>query len=81
MQSRDAVAVPPTAQVKSMSPKPPGNVKMSTVSRQPEAVWPAPAYAPTHEDIERSGATTIPDCRGWFRASLCKGRRARTGWS
>jgi iron complex outermembrane recepter protein len=40
-----------------------GNVKITTVSKEPEEVWKTPAaiYVITQEDIRRSGYTTIPD--------------------
>jgi iron complex outermembrane receptor protein len=40
-----------------------GNIEVTTVSREPEAVWKTPAaiYVITQEDIQRSGATNIPD--------------------
>lgn len=52
-----------TAQLKSMSLEQLGNIKVTSVSKQPEEVWhtPAAVYVITHEDIVRSGATTIPE--------------------
>lgn len=40
-----------------------GNIKVTTVSKEPEEVWRTPAaiYVITQEDIRRSGATTLPD--------------------
>jgi iron complex outermembrane receptor protein len=40
-----------------------GSVEVTTASRAPEAVWRTPAaiYVITQNDIERSGATTIPE--------------------
>lgn len=40
-----------------------GNIEVSTASKSPEQVWDTPAaiYVITQEDIERSGATTIPE--------------------
>ncbi|HTV55834.1 MAG TPA: Plug domain-containing protein, partial [Terriglobia bacterium] len=40
-----------------------GNIKVTTVSKEPEEVWRTPdaVYVLTQEDIRRSGATTIPD--------------------
>jgi len=40
-----------------------GNVEVTTVSREPEAVWKTPAaiYVITQEDIQRSGASNIPE--------------------
>lgn len=69
LQSRGAASVPipgaqPTsAQLKSLSLEQLGNVEVTTVSKQPQEVWrtPAAVYVITHDEIERSGATTIPD--------------------
>lgn len=40
-----------------------GNIKVTTASKEPESVFNTPAaiYVITQEDIQRSGATTIPD--------------------
>ena len=40
-----------------------GQVEVTTVTKEPEEVWKTPAavYVITQEDIERSGATTIPE--------------------
>ena len=40
-----------------------GNVEVTTVSKQPEEIWKTAAavYVITNEDIQNSGATTIPD--------------------
>jgi len=40
-----------------------GNLKVTTVSKEPEEVWRTPAaiYVITQEDIRRSGATSIPE--------------------
>jgi iron complex outermembrane receptor protein len=40
-----------------------GEVQVTTVSKQPEAVWQTPAavFVVTSDDIRRSGATTIPE--------------------
>lgn len=40
-----------------------GNLEVTTTSKEPEEVWKTPAaiYVLTQEDIERSGATSIPD--------------------
>ncbi|HEY3705438.1 MAG TPA: TonB-dependent receptor [Terracidiphilus sp.] len=40
-----------------------GNLEVTTVSKEPEAVWKTPAaiYVITQEDIRRSGASTIPE--------------------
>ena len=40
-----------------------GQIEVTTASKEPEQVWKTPAaiYVITQEDIERSGATTIPE--------------------
>ena len=40
-----------------------GNIEVTTVSKEPEEVWNAPAaiYVITQEDIQRSGANSIPE--------------------
>ncbi len=40
-----------------------GNVQVTTASKEPEEVWKTPAaiYVITQEDIQRSGATNLPD--------------------
>ena len=40
-----------------------GNIKVTTVSKEPEEVWRTPAaiYVITQDDIRRSGATSIPE--------------------
>ncbi|MGH9397674.1 MAG: TonB-dependent receptor plug domain-containing protein [Terriglobia bacterium] len=40
-----------------------GNIKVTTVSREPEEVWRTPAaiFVLTQDDIRRSGATSIPE--------------------
>jgi hypothetical protein len=40
-----------------------GNIEVTTVSKEPEEVWNTPAaiYVITQEDIQRSGATNIPE--------------------
>jgi iron complex outermembrane receptor protein len=40
-----------------------GNIEVTTVSKEPEAVWKTPAaiYVITQEDIQRSGASNIPE--------------------
>jgi iron complex outermembrane receptor protein len=52
-----------TAQLKHLSLEELGNVEVSSVSKEPEEIWQTPAavYVLTHDDIRRSGATTIPD--------------------
>lgn len=51
------------AQLKSLSLEDLGKLDVTSVSKQPEEVWRTPAaiYVLTHQDIVRSGATTIPD--------------------
>jgi iron complex outermembrane recepter protein len=64
-----AQATPPreeiaqTEQLKSLSLAQLGNVKVTTVTKEPEGVWQTPAaiYVLTQDDIRRSGATTLPD--------------------
>lgn len=50
-------------ELKSMSLEQLGNVQVTITSKQPEEVWhtPAAVYVITSEDIQRSGATNIPD--------------------
>jgi len=50
-------------QLKSMSLEQLGNIRVTTVSKQPEKLWQTPAavFVITAEDIRRSGATTIPE--------------------
>jgi iron complex outermembrane receptor protein len=40
-----------------------GNIEVTSVSKAPEEVWKTPAaiYVMTRQDIQRSGATTIPN--------------------
>jgi iron complex outermembrane receptor protein len=49
--------------LKHMSLEELGNIVVTSVSKAPEAVWQTPAaiYVLTHEDLVRSGATSIPD--------------------
>lgn len=50
-------------QLKSLSLADLGNVKVTTVTKEPEEVWQTPAaiYVLTQNDIRRSGAVTLPD--------------------
>ena len=50
-------------QLKSLSLEQLGEVEVTTVSKQPEEVWQTPAavFVVTHDDILRSGATSIPE--------------------
>lgn len=54
---------PGADQLKSMSLAQLGNIRVTTVSKQPEEVWHTPAaiYVITHKQIMESGARTIPD--------------------
>jgi iron complex outermembrane receptor protein len=49
--------------VKKLSLEQLGNIEVTTASKEPEQVRKTPAaiFVITHEDIERSGATTIPE--------------------
>jgi len=53
----------PSAQLKSLSLEDLGKVEITTVSKQPEEVWQTTAavFVLTHDDIRRSGATSIPE--------------------
>lgn len=53
----------PQAQLKQLSLAELGDVKVTTVNKEPEEVWntAAAVFVLTHEDILRSGATNIPD--------------------
>lgn len=50
-------------QLKSVSLADLGNIKVTTVTKEPEEVWQTPAavYVLTRNDIRRSGAVTLPD--------------------
>lgn len=49
--------------LKSLSLEQLGNIQVTTVSKTPQEVWntPAAVYVITHDDIIRSGATSIPE--------------------
>ncbi|MGH9537304.1 MAG: TonB-dependent receptor plug domain-containing protein [Terriglobales bacterium] len=49
--------------VKQLSLEQLGSIEVTTASKEPEEVWKTPAavYVITHDDIERSGATSIPE--------------------
>ncbi len=53
----------PQNPLKTMTIEELGSIEVTTVSKEPEEVWNTPAaiYVITQEDIEHSGATTIPD--------------------
>ncbi|MGA2217461.1 MAG: TonB-dependent receptor plug domain-containing protein [Terracidiphilus sp.] len=53
----------PPSQLKTMTLEELGNIEVTTVSREPEEVWNTPAaiYVIAQEDIQRSGATSIPE--------------------
>ena len=61
-QQPSPAGISPT-QLKSLSLEQLGEVEITTVSKQPEEVWQTPAavFVVTHDDIRRSGATTIPE--------------------
>ena len=50
-------------QLKSLSLEQLGNIEVTTVSKEPEALWKTPAaiFVITQQDIQRSGVTTIPE--------------------
>ena len=56
-------AADPQNPLKSLTLEELGNLEITTVSREPEAVWKTPAaiYVITQEDIQRSGANNIPE--------------------
>lgn len=58
-----ACGKPPGGKLASLSLAQLGNVKVTSVSKEPEEVWRTPAaiYVITAEDIRRSGATGIPE--------------------
>jgi iron complex outermembrane recepter protein len=60
---RPAPLGPSSTQLKSLSLEQLGEVEITTVSKQPEEVWQTPAavFVVTHDDISRSGATSIPE--------------------
>jgi iron complex outermembrane recepter protein len=60
---KERMAGATTAQLKSLSLEELGNIEVTTVTKQPEEVWETPAavFVVTHDDIRRSGATTIPE--------------------
>ena len=51
------------ARLANMSLEQLGSIEVTTASKEPEEVWKTPAaiYVLTHEDIRRSGATTVPE--------------------
>ena len=62
-QIETASAVGSDVDLKQMSLEELGNVRVTTVSKEPEDVWQTPVaiYILTQDDIRRSGATTLPD--------------------
>lgn len=58
-----AAADQPDAQLKHLSLEQLGQIVVTTVSKEPEEVWRTPAaiFVITHDDIARSGATSIAD--------------------
>ena len=61
-QAREGHQNPPE-NLKQLSLEQLGNVEVTSASKEPEQVWRTPAaiYVITHEDIRRSGATTIAE--------------------
>ena len=65
--SRDALAADQPGQtdqsLKNLSLSELGNIQVTTVSKEPEVVWKTPAaiFVITQQDIQRSGATSIPE--------------------
>jgi iron complex outermembrane recepter protein len=61
--SLQAQGVPDTSTLKRLSLEELGRIAVTTVSKLPETVWntAAAVHVLTHEDIVRSGATSIPD--------------------
>ncbi|HTI37795.1 MAG TPA: TonB-dependent receptor [Vicinamibacterales bacterium] len=59
----DAGAEQPGPQLKHLSLEELGQIVVTSVSKEPEEVWQTPAaiFVITHDDIVRSGATSIPD--------------------
>lgn len=53
----------PGQDLKSLSLEQLGNVQVTTAAKEPEEVWRTPAaiYVLTHDDIRRSGVTSIPE--------------------
>jgi iron complex outermembrane receptor protein len=51
------------ASLKQLSLEQLGNLKVTTASKEPEEIWQTPAaiFVLSHEDIRRSGATSIPE--------------------
>jgi len=49
-------------QLKTLTLEQLGNIEVTTVTKEPEVLWKTPAaiYVITQQDIQRSGATTIP---------------------
>ena len=64
---RDAMAADQPGQtdqsLKNLSLSELGNIQVTTVSKEPEVVWKTPAaiFVITQQDIQRSGATSIPE--------------------
>jgi iron complex outermembrane receptor protein len=63
MGAAQAQDVPDTPTLKRLSLEELGQIEVTTVSKVPETVWntSAAVYVLTHEDIARSGVSTIPD--------------------
>jgi len=62
-QGTSTPQVPPSTQLKNLSLEQLGNVEVTSATKAPQEVWNTAAaiYVISHDEIERSGATTIPD--------------------
>jgi len=63
LHAQTALGSPQENPLKAMTLEQLGDIEVTTVSKEPEEVWNTPAaiYVITQEDIQRSGATSIPD--------------------
>lgn len=63
VRAQDRAMTDQQSPLKSLTLEQLGNVEVTTVSKEPEAVWKTPAaiYVITQEDIQRSGASNIPE--------------------
>jgi iron complex outermembrane receptor protein len=59
----DQSGAPDASSLKQLSLSELGNIEVTTPSKEPEEIWKTPAatYVVTHEDIRRSGATSVPE--------------------
>jgi iron complex outermembrane receptor protein len=60
---RGQIAQQPEQSLKKLSLADLGNIQVTTASKEPDEVWRVPAaiHVITHEDIRRSGATSLPE--------------------